>query len=101
MGSSWSNMKLANILQVRSDKIIINDNNITINNILYHFYPDIKEKCLKILKEEQINSCIIEFPYYEKTIYGLRIDSLFFYRMCISEVLSRDTGKYYLDEKII
>jgi hypothetical protein len=95
MGASQSDNSI-DVLEIKSDYIFINTDTIIITLLQYHFSPDIKDECLKILEETQLDRRMITFYHHKTTIYGLCIPYLLYNRMCISELLSHIDGKYYL-----
>lgn len=103
--SGDSDEQLLNILETRSSDITINNNSIMINELQFKFYPDIKDKCLKILNDAKLDNYKIKIFYYEKIIYGLHIDYNYIIRVYMSKALSQYPivvdNKYYLNRKTI
>lgn len=90
-----SNEQSIDILQLRSDNIFINGDNILITLLQYHFCPDIKDECLKILNEIRLIRCVIKIFHHKTTIYGICIPHLLY--ECISKNILCDLdGRYYL-----
>lgn len=98
--------QLLDILTISSNKITINGNMcITVNGIQFKFYPDIKNKCLKILMDMQENNYSLKIFYYETTIYGLHINYGFIKKIHMSKALSdyyvSIDSRYYINKKTI
>jgi hypothetical protein len=108
--SDNSNKQPINILERSSDNICINIDTIIINLVTFHFSPDIKDKCLEILKTTQLDNDTIKFFYRGTTIYGICIPYIPYkqmsifeiltcdidMKMCVSELVSDIDGEYYL-----
>lgn len=100
-----SDEQLLDILTIPSNKITINNNtHILVNGIQFKFYPDIKDKCLKILTDTQENNYVVKLFYYETTIYGLHISYNFITEIYMSKALSDYyivvENKYYINKKL-
>jgi len=92
---------LVNELEFKSNIIQIDENNcITIDCIVkYSFHPDIRDKCLKALKEQHRNTSIIY--HYDKIIYGLYIRHPMTTERYIASVMLYDffNNTYYIEKK--
>lgn len=100
-----SDEQLLDILTIPSNKITINNNtHILVNGIQFKFYPDIKDKCLKILTNTQENNYAVKFFYYETIIYGLHINYNFIREIHMSKALSDSyisgNNQYYINKKL-
>lgn len=100
MGSTLSdnsNKQPIDVLEIRLNNIFINTDTIIINLLQYHFSPDIKDDCLKILESTKLDNQIIKIFHHKTIIYGICIPYLFDEIICVSEMISLgDNNKYYL-----